>query len=861
MNQGRMYMVGQLMALYPDLAVQTYYQEEVPDSGTPPGDCPPIFTTWAEQKMDIIFGTSNGYQFCMAYLAAQYPDTLWFDLLGDMNLTLPNWGIGVGNIHQAMFLAGMVAGRETKTGKVGACMPLRIPQTYAHLAAFAYGVAYANASVEVVTAWTDEWQSAERHVFMVQRMVVDGVDIVFHRCQTLEGVTEARTLGIRSIGFNTDFLQLVGESVLISPYYNWGPLFLQVARLVVEGTYAAAVPVDLFPGLESDAVGLTDASYLVHPATMAQVSAVEAAFRSGANNTFCGPLQTNTGTVVGQVGSCLTLHDLRVLTWEPWNVVDRGHFALPDELCHPGEQSHWDGANEKYYCTACPAGTYSRFIGNVTYQAFVCLPCPANMYSPSNATNCFACPGGYAVTANQDGCSTIPMATAVLVGLVVGSVVGAVVIAAAGYGGWRAWKASADLRRLRKQFSNNNVAQECAEAIACFNLESVAWLRTCSNPNKIQQAFLQILEMLTAVRPYIPDHILSIFTQRRQKADLPEVLLPGVPEKSCDPAGGAPSALRQASSDASGLMLRSDSEDSSAIRTPRGRRQRGSVFHADPRLLPPTGDWVRKRCTYLSVAVSFASPGGAEDGPDDHNAEEDEAAALRLLGQVLGEVIAIGKGLTATIDVVTWDRVMMHWGLVSPVAEGALKATQAALEMGKVRSHLPSLWQTRLRLDVSVVQGVCNVATISAAGHSFFVVAGPLLRQLSQLHASGLAQKCQCETLISENVYGQVQYAVECMPRGFVDKALFWQPVSQRAAAEVQPSEWMYEVRQMEAGQPDKWGSHSLFEVLHAASQTDDSAALQSAVARLREQFQAQMSVQDEACLTLLLSENGQPRT
>lgn len=38
-------------------------------------------------------------------------------------------------------------------------------------------------------------QSAERHVFMVQRMVVDGVDIVFHRCQTLEGVTEARTLG------------------------------------------------------------------------------------------------------------------------------------------------------------------------------------------------------------------------------------------------------------------------------------------------------------------------------------------------------------------------------------------------------------------------------------------------------------------------------------------------------------------------------------------------------------------------------------------------------------------------------------------------------------------------------------------
>lgn len=41
-----------------------------------------------------------------------------------------------------------------------------------------------------------------------------------------------------------------------------------------------------------------------------------------------------------------------------------------------------------------------------------------------------------------------------------------------------------DFRHLHRRFSNNNVAQECAEAIACLNLESVAWLRTCKNPNE-----------------------------------------------------------------------------------------------------------------------------------------------------------------------------------------------------------------------------------------------------------------------------------------------------------------------------------------------------------------------------------------
>eukprot|EP00667_Euglena_gracilis_P027996 EG_transcript_35243 len=135
-NQGRIFMAGQLLNLYPNVTVQTYYAENQDDNAMPP-NCPSIFETWARSKMDIIFGTSYGFQYCMASLAPKYPDTLWFPLLGDINLTLPNWGLGQGNIHQTLFLAGMVAGRETRTGKVGACMPIPIPQSYGHLAAFA----------------------------------------------------------------------------------------------------------------------------------------------------------------------------------------------------------------------------------------------------------------------------------------------------------------------------------------------------------------------------------------------------------------------------------------------------------------------------------------------------------------------------------------------------------------------------------------------------------------------------------------------------------------------------------------------------------------------------------------------------
>eukprot|EP00668_Euglena_longa_P010099 GGOE01012231.1.p1 GENE.GGOE01012231.1~~GGOE01012231.1.p1 ORF type:complete len:935 (-),score=235.85 GGOE01012231.1:381-2843(-) len=812
----------------------------------------------------------------MAYLAPKYPDTLWFHLTGDLNVSLPNWGLGSAKIHQTIFLAGMVAGRETKTGRVGACMQVRIPETYSHLAAFALGVAYVNASVKVVASWSESWLAPERDVFMVQRMVANGMDIIFHRCGSLESINEAAALGARSIGFNSEFAMLVGETLLLSPFYNWGVVILQVACLVVDGKYKSSLPVDLFPGLESNAVGLSDPSYLVHKTIMAEVQATKAELQNHTNDTFCGPTLTNAGTIVGQAGSCLTLHDLRVFDWEPWNVVDDGHYALPSEACHPGERSEWDTAAEKYTCSACPASTYSQLIANLTYQAYICLPCPSDTFSTSNSTGCSTCPPGTSVHVGQDRCVPIPMATSVLVGIIVGALVGGVCLVGSAYGVWYAWRATADLRKLRQQFSNNNVAQECAEAIACFNLESVAWLRTCKNPNKIQLAFLQILEMMTMVQPYIPDHVLCLFTQRQRRVgalgSVPNS--PAALEKGPE-AGEAHEAIRRTFSDVSSAVhqvpgispqnhLRDrppqyvqvssrGSWESNGSALPRPRKP-GTSYGPDARsprrsthVLPSAGEWLAKRCTYVVVGISFAAS---------EFEEEDEEEMLHHTSHLLTEVVGIAKTFSATIDHVTCNKVALHWGLVNSVSEGALKATLAALEMVRIRSRLPSPWRTLLRLTISIVQGICHVTSISAAGHSFFVVGGSLLRQISSLVRKDLAGKCQCEILISASVQQQAQYAVECMPRCFLGSVLFWQPLRQFGMSGAQSDEWMYELHHMEADQVDKWCSRSLHNAFQAA-RSQDPKALQLQVERLREQFKSQMSPQDEACLDLLLATCG----
>lgn len=65
--------------------MRSVFSCQAPDVNVPetsPPDCPSIFETWAQQGMDIIVGTSFGFQWCMAELAARYNNTVWFHISG-----------------------------------------------------------------------------------------------------------------------------------------------------------------------------------------------------------------------------------------------------------------------------------------------------------------------------------------------------------------------------------------------------------------------------------------------------------------------------------------------------------------------------------------------------------------------------------------------------------------------------------------------------------------------------------------------------------------------------------------------------------------------------------------------------------
>eukprot|EP00668_Euglena_longa_P010880 GGOE01013194.1.p1 GENE.GGOE01013194.1~~GGOE01013194.1.p1 ORF type:complete len:377 (+),score=71.26 GGOE01013194.1:160-1131(+) len=241
----------------------------------------------------------------------------------------------------------------------------------------------------------------------------------------------------------------------------------------------------------------------------------------------------------------------------------------------------------------------------------------------------------------------------------------------------------------------------------------------------------------------------------------------------------------------------------------------------------------QKRCAFLFARVGFLS----------HRAER-----LPLLGEVVANLIRVGKDHQATIDQVALGTVCLHWGLLGSAAGAALKAATAALQMLEVLGTVPPAQRSSLRLQISVSYGPLASGTVKAAGHSFFVVGGADVDIATRVVNDAIPDRMACNILITEAVRQEVQYHMACSPRLWFADTLWFQPTHLRKGD--QNDEWMYELQQQ--GRQDGAIADTLLELLKKMRSGKSSVALRSEINAVRERFGAQLSAADSMTLSFL---------
>jgi basic membrane protein A and related proteins len=133
-------------------------------------------------------------------------------------------------MYQPRFLSGLVAGKATKTNKIGYVAAFPIPEVIRGINAFTLGVRTANPDATVTVVWTNTWFGPPEEKEAAEALLDQGAT---SSPSTRTPPSPRRPPPTRcrvSIGYDSDMRVFVGDTVLTSPIWNWGPKYIEIAK-------------------------------------------------------------------------------------------------------------------------------------------------------------------------------------------------------------------------------------------------------------------------------------------------------------------------------------------------------------------------------------------------------------------------------------------------------------------------------------------------------------------------------------------------------------------------------------------------------------------------------------------------------
>lgn len=197
-------------------AIEYVFSEGV--SGT---DYPRAMSEYAEQGAKLIIGETFPVEKQARTVASDYPETS-FVMGSSGTFSGNNFGtFGTWNFDGA-YLAGMLAGKMTKTNIVGSVGAIPIPEVNMLINAFAAGVKAVNPDAKHLTSFIGTFFDPPKAREAGLAQIDAGADILFgERIGTADAAKER---GIKSVGSLIDYTSRYPETVFANALWNFRPI-------------------------------------------------------------------------------------------------------------------------------------------------------------------------------------------------------------------------------------------------------------------------------------------------------------------------------------------------------------------------------------------------------------------------------------------------------------------------------------------------------------------------------------------------------------------------------------------------------------------------------------------------------------
>jgi basic membrane lipoprotein Med (substrate-binding protein (PBP1-ABC) superfamily) len=259
----------------------------------------------------IIFATSYGYLDRAIRVGQRYPKVTFLHAGGLK--TAPNVGTYWADSDDGMYLAGMVAGAVTKTGKLGFVGAFQIPQLFRSINAFTLGAQAVNPKVTMTVVWTGGWWEPQKEAEAVNAFADQGIDVIAEQVDSPITIAQtAEKRGVYIVGKDVDVKDRAPRAWLTGVSWNWGPMMARLVEEVRAGTWK---PGHVRGNLKSGDAVLDPFGASVPEAVRKRVLAVKDEILSGKKVVWQGPIVRQDGKPAVGPGQKMTLEQIETMDY------------------------------------------------------------------------------------------------------------------------------------------------------------------------------------------------------------------------------------------------------------------------------------------------------------------------------------------------------------------------------------------------------------------------------------------------------------------------------------------------------------------------------------------------------------------
>ena len=266
--------------------VVTSFVEKVPESA----DAERVIRDMAAQGNKLIFGTTFGYMEPMLKVAADNKGVKFEHATGYK--TAENMRTYDSRTYEGAYMAGVIAGKMTKTNTLGVVASIPIPEVVRNINSFTMGAQSVNPKIKTKVVWVNEWFNPPKETEAATSLINGGADVLMQNTDSSAVLQTAEKMGKRAFGWDSDMTAYGPKAHLGSAVINWGPYYVKAVGEALEGKWSTGTS---WWGVKEGAIEMVNVAADVPDDIKKRIADIKAGLKDGSFHIWKGPIVDQSG--------------------------------------------------------------------------------------------------------------------------------------------------------------------------------------------------------------------------------------------------------------------------------------------------------------------------------------------------------------------------------------------------------------------------------------------------------------------------------------------------------------------------------------------------------------------------------------